>query len=402
MKLTNYYLKIAELISMEITGDLGPEEKDELSRWLGSSIENVELYHKLRKDLMVQFGQTTTLDIDKEQIWNNIDGVISKDKGKSKYSFFLKYAAVMTLVFLLSGLAYLSYYNNTMNSDQLEVKLELNPGEQKALLVMSDGSTIHLDENKRSTIKEKDGSLINNDENSLAYERATDVDKPKRQNTKALYNTLIAPRGGEYNITLSDGTKVWINADSKFKYPVYFNKDIREVELEGEAYFEVEHMNDKPFIIKTTDYNIEVLGTSFNVLAYEDDHQVITTLVKGSIKIKGFDDSGNELLVKPNEQVLLDKMEKEILVRNVDVNAYTAWKEGRFMFVKQDLERILKVLSRWYNFEVAFESEELKTIRFTGNMDRYELLATALEMIAETNKVDFIINNKRVLVTKRN
>ncbi|MCG8501813.1 MAG: hypothetical protein MJB12_15620, partial [Firmicutes bacterium] len=132
MKLTNYYLKIARLISMEISGDLSSDEKNELSRWLGSSIENVELYHKLRKDLMVQFDQTTKLDIDKEQIWKNIDGVISSDRGKFKYSFFLKYAAVITLVILISGLAYLSYYNNTINSDQVEVKLELNPGEQKA------------------------------------------------------------------------------------------------------------------------------------------------------------------------------------------------------------------------------------------------------------------------------
>jgi ferric-dicitrate binding protein FerR (iron transport regulator) len=154
-------------------------------------------------------------------------------------------------------------------------------------------------------------------------------------------------------------------------------------------------------VIKTKQYDVEVLGTVFNILAYPDDKHVMTTLIEGSVRVTDFDDSGNEVFLKPQEQLILDKTEKGIFIRKVDAGNYTAWKNGRFVFISQNLEDILKTLSRWYNFDVEFESDELKKIVFTGNIDKYEELSTLLEMIAKTNKVNFKIEDKKVLATTR-
>lgn len=391
------------MISLEITGDLNDKEKEELKRWTESSNENLELYDKIRREVGTKTLQKENLAIEKEKYWNQIESLIHKDKKRILVSTLMKYAAIFIIAIIFSGLAYYQFYykNEKITNVQNVAVTELVPGEQKALLVMSDGSNVNLGKEKNNSIKEKDGSVIKNDDNNLTYNTQESGLNEKQQSKKMLYNTLITPKGGEYSIVLSDGTKVQMNAGSKLKYPITFNRNIREVELEGEAYFEVKHLNDTPFLIKTNDYNIEVLGTSFDVLAYKEDSKVITTLVEGSIKIKDFDNSGNEILVKPNEQVILNKLEKGIHIKEVDVNNYIAWKEGRFVFVRQNLEEILKILSRWYNFQVDYENDELKTIVFTGNMDRYEQLSTALNMIAQTNKVNFIIEENEVKVIKR-
>ncbi len=404
MNLTTYYLRIAELIALEITGELNVSEKEELTRWLSSASENTKLYNKIKSQLLESINSKNKIDIQKELAWSIIKKE-TRGSGKSNiYVNILKYAAIVILALSVSGVIYWNFSGRSENNHVVGYSdvPELVPGRQQALLVMSNGSTVELDKEKKNSLKEENGLLIENKGSVLTYKAGTiDNTKKKQKQEKVIYNTLITPKGGEYNLVLSDGTKVWINADSKLIYPVKFIGDIRELTLEGEAYFEVTKNIRKPFFIKTNDYNIEVLGTTFNVSAYKDDDKVVTTLVEGSVKIKDFDDSGNEVRIKPDEQLILNKVKKGILIRKVDVNDYIAWKEGRFIFVRQNLESIMGILARWYNFDVQFEAVELKTLVFTGNMDKYDQLSMPLEMIAKTNKVNFKIEGKKVLVTKR-
>ncbi|NOY96810.1 MAG: FecR family protein [Chlorobi bacterium] len=401
MDFTSYYLRIAELIALEVTGELNVSEKEELSKWLSSASENIKLYNKIKSQLLE--SSKNKIDIQKELAWSIIERETSKLGKPNIYVNFLKYAAIVILLLSVSGIIYWNFSNKSGNNHVVGYSdtPELVPGRQQALLVMSNGVTVKLDKEKKDSLKEENGLLIENKGNVLTYKAVGNIDNAKKKQRKIIYNTLITPKGGEYNLVLSDGTKVWVNADSKLIYPVKFIGGTRELTLEGEAYFEVAKNIRKPFIIKTNDYNIEVLGTTFNVSAYKDDSKVVTTLVEGSVKIKDFDDSGNEVRIKPDEQLILNKVEKGILIRKVDVNDYIAWKEGRFIFVRQNLESIMGILARWYNFDVQFEAEELKALVFTGNMDKYEQLSMPLKMIAETNKVNFRIEGKKVLVIKR-
>ncbi len=403
MDFTSYYLRIAELIALEVTGELNVSEKEELSKWLSSASENIKLYNKIKSQLLESINSKNKIDTQKELAWNIIERETSKLGKPNIYVNFLKYAAIVILLLSVSGIIYWNLSNKSGDNHVIGYSdtPELVPGRQQALLVMSNGVTVKLDKEKKDSLKEENGLLIENKGNVLTYKAVGNIDNTKKKQRKIIYNTLITPKGGEYNLVLSDGTKVWVNADSKLIYPVKFIGGTRELTLEGEAYFEVARNIRKPFIIKTNDYNIEVLGTTFNVSAYKNDSKVVTTLVEGSVKIKDFDDSGNEVRIKPDEQLILNKVEKGILISKVDVNDYIAWKEGRFIFVRQNLESIMGILARWYNFDVQFEAEELKALVFTGNMDKYEQLSMPLKMIAETNKVNFRIEGKKVLVIKR-
>ncbi|VAW24975.1 Putative anti-sigma factor [hydrothermal vent metagenome] len=404
MDLTTYYLRIAGLIALEITGELNVSEKEELSKWLSSASENILLYNKIRSQLLESINSKNEIDTQEGLAWSIIEKETRNPGKPNIYVNFLKYAAIIILLLSVSGIIYWNVSTKSGNNHVVGYSdtPKLVPGRQQALLIMSNGLTVKLDKEKRDSLKEENGLLIENKGSVLTYKAASNIENAKKkQKRKIIYNTLITPKGGEYNLVLSDGTKVWVNADSKLIYPVKFIGGTRELTLEGEAYFEVAKNIRKPFIIKTNDYNIEVLGTTFNVSAYKDDGKVVTTLVEGSVKIKDFDDSGNVVRMKPNEQLILNKVEKGILIRKVDVNDYIAWKEGRFIFVRQDLESIMGVLARWYNFDVQFEAEELKALVFTGNMDKYEQLSMPLKMIAKTNKVNFKIEGKKVLVIER-
>lgn len=403
MELTGYYIKIAKLIAREITDELSKSEREELYKWLSTSKENNRLYKKIRSEITGDAEDNINASIQTDIAWKKIVQKTALRKKSSYFANFLKSAAIFLIIISASAVIYYSLTKTpepeiAVNSSN---NTELQPGYQRALLVTSDGSSVDLEKGKTDTIREEDGSYIQNSNSILTYNNTKALPAEKKHHEKTIFNTLITPKGGEYNLVLADGTKIWLNADSKLKYPVKFSGIKRVVELEGEAYFEVAKNVNKPFLIKTNDYNVEVLGTVFNLWAYKEENKVMTTLVEGSVKIKDFDGSGNGVIIKPNEQLILNKTEKGILIRKVDPLDYTAWKDGRFIFVKQSLDDILKILSRWYNFDVEFESDELKTIVFTGNMDRYEDLSTPLEMISKTNKVNFKTEGRKVIVTNR-
>lgn len=265
------------------------------------------------------------------------------------------------------------------------------PGSNKAILVMADGSEHDLTSGK-SLIIATDGTEIKNTGSKLEY-IGTGI------KTAAIrYNTLKIPRGGEYFLVLSDSTKVWLNSETTLRFPVQFSGDLRQIELTGEAYFEVAQNKDQPFIVTSGNQSVKVLGTRFNVSSYEDSPAIYTTLVEGKVEISLIKNPETKLILRPNEQSSINQINNQIQKQMVDASQYVAWKDGRFVFQNQMLEEIMKTLSKWYNVEVVFDSEELKKVRFTGNLERYADFSDILEKIERTNEVKFEIEKNLITI----
>ena len=188
---------------------------------------------------------------------------------------------------------------------------------------------------------------------------------------------------------------------SQLKYPVRFTGHVREVELEGEAYFEVAKNRGKPFKVKTQKLNIVVLGTSFNINTYDFPGQVVTTLVEGTVTLDPDNQSSEEQILKPNEQALFDLKNEKIEIKKVDVSRYTAWKEGQFIFYDQRLADIMSILSKWYSANVSFADPSVENLHFSGSLDRYGDINQILEVIRETNKVNIKIEGKNILLSPK-
>ena len=229
---------------------------------------------------------------------------------------------------------------------------------------------------------------VHMDSTMLNYQ-VTSKTAPKN---KPVYNKVETPRGGEYALLLSDGTKVHLNAMTSLRFPVTFDNGPRKVELEGEAYFEV-CKTGQPFIVCTQGMQVEVLGTTFNISAYpQEEYQ--TTLVNGSVKVNT--ETGESCILKPSQQATISLGNSSIQIRMVDAGFYTSWIKGKIHFKDQRLEDIMKILSRWYDMEVIFANEKIKDLRFGCNVDRYSEITPFVRLLEETQKVHVKVNNKTI------
>jgi ferric-dicitrate binding protein FerR (iron transport regulator) len=219
----------------------------------------------------------------------------------------------------------------------------------------------------------------------------------KQKPEKIQFNTIQIPRGGEYQLSLSDGTKIWLNAETIIKYPVTFSKKTREIFIEGEAFFEVAKSADWPFIIHTSNVKVRVLGTSFNIRAYPDEEVTATTLVTGKVSITK-PNVNKEYNLTPGEQAIVTQ--QEAVIQKVNVNQFIAWKNGRILFEENTLEEIFNDLSRWYNIEIDYTNEEVKDLRFSIDVRRYSEFDEILKIIELTKKIKFEINENKVTIMK--
>ena len=208
-------------------------------------------------------------------------------------------------------------------------------------------------------------------------------------------NRVVTPRGGEYGITLADGTQVYLGALSEIEYPVVFGKKSREVRVSGEVYFNVARDTNRPFIVKTGHLNVEVLGTSFNVRDYADEDYVETTLVSGKVKVCVGEES---CILKSNHQAVLDKKNNILEAKEVDVSEYVDWKSGRLNIRNKRLEDILTRLSKWYDVYIFYVNEEAKDIRFYANIDRYSDMNELLDKFEKTGEVEFRVKGNVINV----
>ena len=211
-------------------------------------------------------------------------------------------------------------------------------------------------------------------------------------------NTLIVPRGGQYTLQLEDGTRIWVNADSRLRYPTRFSGPERIVELSGEAYFEVAKDAKRPFIVRTRGQSVKVYGTSFNVEAYSDEPQERTTLATGSV---GVTCGGKEIRLIPGRQAVADVEAGTMFVRTVDPSVVCSWHTGVLAVENERLENILARLSRWYDVGFIYRNDELRNLHFTGDLERYADFNDILRLIRMTTSVDFIVNGRQVEVVSR-
>ena len=281
-----------------------------------------------------------------------------------------------------------------IHEEQEFAKSVMQPGTSKAILMMADGKEVVLEQGQNLNILLNERVRVATSSQGIVYE-----EYGKGMVTEE-YNKLTTPVGGEYSLVLSDGTKVFLNADSELKYPVEFSDGKRIVDLKGEAYFEVHKDSLRPFIVRMNGAEVTVLGTSFNVNTYGDDGQIYTTLVNGSVRVSSVKNGQAEVL-KPGMQSVMDVQSGQLTVREVDVEPYVAWREGRFVFRAMTLDLIMRQLQRWYDFEVFYQNPELKDYEFRGVIKRDMDLDKVLSVIKVTTNVDFEVKGKVITIIKR-
>ena len=391
MDLLKKRLDIARLIAEELAGTIDERDRAVLTRWLDEDERHWKEYTNILESLKT--GNEVWKDQERgrqimESRWRTVKShTIRKTVRWITWS---KYAAVI-LLFVSMGIFW--FVNEKKPEGENVTVAKIEHGSMKAQLVLANGRKVDLVPETNLQLEEEGGTRILTLDNMVKY---SGMDSLVGQSAEVKYNTLIVPRGGEFSLELADGTRVWLNTESKLRYPVAFTGKERKVEMEGEVYFEVAKNREKPFVVTVNGVDIRVLGTSFNVSAYQED--VVTTLVTGKVLLTTYDRKCMELL--PNEQGIVDP-QGDIRKEQVDVALYTAWKDGNFVFRKQSLEHIMEIVERWYDLKVTFEDEWCKQVSFSGNVERYDDFSKLAEMLEATGSVKFRIKNNEIYVTKR-
>jgi len=277
-------------------------------------------------------------------------------------------------------------------------KNDIKPGGNKAFLTLADGSKIILDDAAQGTLtKQGNTTIIKLDDGRLAY----NPQSISKLSPKAVqYNTLTTPRGGQYCVTLPDGTVVWLNASTSLKFPIAFNGNERKVEVHGEAYFEVAKNETMPFIVSAGNSVVKVLGTHFNVSAYADDKIIKTTLLEGSVEVSlnapTPETTNNVITLAPGQQSQLD-LNNGLTVVTADLNEVVAWKNGYFIFNNENIESIMLKVSRWYDIKVDYQVD-VSNKKFTANISRQQNVSEVLNMLEQTEAIHFKIDGKSITV----
>ena len=319
--------------------------------------------------------------------------VVPINRGKSVSSW-VKVAAAAAVILFIAGAAYWilnSSDKNDVRSNAVALSQKtspITPGGNHAVLTMADGSTIVLDSIQNGKIQ-YGGAKISKQNGLLIF----DGTSHNSTATTVSFNTLRTPRGGQYKVVLADGSKVWLNASSSLRFPTAFTGNQREVELTGEAYFEVAKNKEKPFQVKVGDMQVNVLGTHFNINAYPDESAIRTSLLEGSVKITKGKTSG---LLKPGEQGTLKWGGNKLEIKEANMNEVMAWKNGLFQFEGADITTIMKQISRWYDVEVIY-SGKVPVRRFEGKISRDAQLSDVLKIL-ELSDVKFTVQGKTIIV----
>ena len=270
---------------------------------------------------------------------------------------------------------------------------EIVPGGNKATLTLANGSVITLDSASNGILTQQGNIKIHKLSNGLV---AYDVSNQNMvQKGKVDYNTISTPRGGEYQVTLSDGTKVWLNAASSIRFPVIFAGKERKVVITGEAYFEVAKNKEMPFKVEANSSEVEVYGTHFNVNAYDDEAAIKTTLLEGKVKVSVPGQSPEFLM--PGQQADVNKQGNIKILDHVDTDLAVAWMHGYFQFKSADLQSILRQISRWYDVDIVYEGNV--NLHFTGQLSKHLDVTKVFKTLSLTNEVHFTIKDKKIIVT---
>jgi ferric-dicitrate binding protein FerR (iron transport regulator) len=296
-------------------------------------------------------------------------------------------AAAAAIILLLAGAYFMKTAPRTspLASNEFNKEADIAPGTNKAVLTLANGDTVTLDNAGNQVIKQGK-TLVHQQNGQLQYAADGSGDA-------VVYNTLTVPRGGQFNIVLPDGSHVWLNAASSLKYPTAFNGPNRTVEIQGEGYFEVAKNSKQPFFVKVNNMEVQVLGTSFDIMAYSDEKSVNTTLAAGAVNVQ---QGSVQQRLKPGQQAVLDPATGAITVRPVDVDQVIAWKTGFFEFDNAPLTDIMRQLSRWYDIDVTY-NQTVDSRLFGGRISRSLPLSDILHML-EANGPKFLLTGRKLIV----
>ncbi len=377
----NPFENIEDLILRYLEGTATDAECHELKNLFARNKDAQKLFEQTARTW--QYGKYSNkwAKIDMAKAWNSI---LTKVRKKRQRIIFRWSMAASFALFIGASLFFLhkreapTLTANIPDTTQNQVQLVLSSGEKIAIA------------NHTGKFLNEQGTLIQNDSALLVY-RHTEA----AGDAEPVYNELLVPRGSEYRLKLADNTLVILNADSRLVYPVAFTGDKRQVFLDGEGYFEVATDSTRPFVVETASLDVNVLGTGFNVSAYQEEQQSRVTLVHGKVNVRS--DAGTAQLL-PHQQYAYDKEKQEGTVREVNIEPYTAWIAGTLVFDGTPLEEVAQKLARWYDAEFVFMSEELKDIRFSGRFKKYEELPYILSLISETTEVQLNLKDNTVVI----
>ena len=388
MKSMKTYTEIPSLLSKAFLGTLSEEEERALQQWRDESPENEQLYEsEMNTEYIVQKSH----EVARVNIVNGYMNVLLKRKRNVRVRRVRRIVSIVAGV-VLPLLAVVLWYGTRERIEDVseQVASVIRHGGVKAELVLADGTTRILGSEVTDSLLVQQGANIVVQNQGVSYCVDSSVVEER-------YNTLRVPRGGEYSITLSDGTIVYLNSESELRYPVNFVGRDRRVYLSGEAYFDVVQDEAHPFIVDMGNSSVRVLGTSFDVRAYADEDEVLTTLVQGSVKFS----AGKEFVtLEPGKQAVLGKS-GSIETREVDTYLYTAWKEGVFAFKRQRLEEIMKVVARWYDVNIFWENVSQKEVTFTGKMKRYDDFSKVVEVLEMTGNTEFVMKENNIFIREK-
>jgi transmembrane sensor len=366
--------------------------------------EVLSLFEATWNNLIVFPGQfnipqtmITALKDIQEDTGNNSDKVISINRRRSRIKYI---AAAAVFVLLAIGLWWFKSQDKQATTVAITAtQQEIQPGWEGAILTLADGRQIILD-STQGNIALDGGAKIINEEGKLTYQK-------ENTRSEVVYNLMTTPRGRTYSLVLSDGTKVWLNASSSIRYPTAFTGNQRNVEITGEAYFEVAHNASRPFIVSVPSsaermpsslgvnegsFKVEVLGTRFNINAYTNEGSISTTLLEGKVKLN----QGTKIaMLKPGQQGIMQASQLTI-ENDIDLEKITAWKENKFYFQDDNLEKIMRQLERWYNINVVYDDKLSK--QYTGIISRNVPLSKVLQLFERTAEVKFFIVGNTVHV----
>ena len=368
------------LIEKYLKGTASPEEID--------TIENYYAHFSSDPDITDSLNEKKASEL-KANLRQKIDAKIKRAE-KPVIPLYKRspfQVAAVILLFLMVGLFVTNKLKKEPEKFQAE-NYDLAPGSNKATLTLADGSKVDLASAKNGVLTAQPGSHVIKQSERLTYSTAIG-----NAVTAISYNTLTTPKGGQYQLTLADGTKVWLNAASSLKFPTAFTGGERVVELTGEAYFEVVHNSKKPFKVKTASQIIQDIGTQFNVNSYADEQVAATTLVEGSVKIY---DTKRQTIIKPGQQDMQLANGISEIKNDVDIDEVTAWKNGMFQFNNADIKTIMRQISRWYDVDVEY-SGQVPTSTYHGRISRNSN-ASAVLKILELSGIDFTMERGKIIV----
>ncbi|HEY0298135.1 MAG TPA: FecR domain-containing protein [Arachidicoccus sp.] len=395
---------IASLIKKERENVLSDQEKTHLEQWKNRSDASKRIYADLKDlknfkegllkleayDYEQQIQKLSIAANINEQIETSSEAKIVQIKRKKYY---LR-TAIAAMVLIALGVYLNKYSHNRITSLQQKNIVRTNnvivPGGNHAVLTLADGKKIILDTASDGLLnKDINIAIMKSGDAVLTYSGTI-------KNGVMTYNSISTPRGGQYQLMLADGTKVWLNAASGLKYPVAFTGKYREVTLEGEAYFEVMKNKKKPFVVNVNGMKVKVYGTHFNVMAYADEAAIKTTLLEGSVMVNNGADS---VLIKPGQQAIDKNSNSKMEVRTADIDEELAWTKGEFLFRSISITEIMKQVARWYDADVHFDGD-MSGILFSGGMRRQQSIRELLEILEADQRIKFVIKDRLITVER--